>query len=333
MLSESLLMVGIGLISYAFYKWATLRNDYFVKRNLPFRKPAFLFGSITGLYSAKYTAPGFTQMVYNWFPNDKLFGVFTFRKPVLVVRDPDLLKQLAVKDSDHFEDHSALGDEDTEDLFTNGLFFMSGQRWRDMRNTLSPVFTGSKLRQMFELVTECADDMTKHLIKLSAGGGKIEIEIKDLFSRYTNDVIATCAFGIRVNSFENPENEFIVHGKKSQDISGTLSILKMVFIKVFPLIARTLNLQILSTTVSNFFTSMVIGTMVERKKRGIIRPDLINLLMQVRQGNFTEKQTTERSTNDGFAAVEESDIGRITLNRHWKDVELVSQVIWVNLIS
>lgn len=32
MLSELLLAIGVGLIAYAFFKWATLNNDYFVQR-------------------------------------------------------------------------------------------------------------------------------------------------------------------------------------------------------------------------------------------------------------------------------------------------------------
>lgn len=58
-----------------------------------------------------------------------------------------------------------------------------------MRSTLSPAFTGSKMRQMFELVSECADDVVEHFAKQSSEG-KINVEMKDFFSRYANDVIA-----------------------------------------------------------------------------------------------------------------------------------------------
>lgn len=73
-----------------------------------------------------------------------------------------------------------------------------------MRATLSPAFTGSKMRLMFELVADCADDVVKHFLKKIENGEKIEVEMKDFFTRYTNDNIASCAFGLKINSFADP---------------------------------------------------------------------------------------------------------------------------------
>jgi hypothetical protein len=45
------------------------------------------------------------------------------------------------------------------------------------------------------------------------------LELKDLYTRYTNDVIATAAFGIGNDSLKNPTNEFYVMGQKAFKIS------------------------------------------------------------------------------------------------------------------
>lgn len=330
MLSELLLAVGIGLIVYAFYKWVTLNNDYFAIRNLPFKKPSFLLGSTGGFFLGRYAGPEFGKMIYNMFPNEKMYGLFEFRTPLVVVRDPELVKQLAVKDFDHFEDHRSFIDPNIDELFGSGLFMMKGQKWRDMRGTLSPAFTGSKMRQMFELVTECADGMANYFVKQSAGGKKIDLEMKELFSRYTIDMIASCAFGIRVNSFENPENDFFTMGKKFLNFGGPLLMFRFLFMRVAPWLAKKLNIQFISSAVSKFFTSIVIDTMDERKKRGIFRPDMINILMQVRQGKLTAEAASDQIANiqkdsAGFATVEESDIGKKAPLRQWTDNELVAQ--------
>lgn len=36
---------------------------------------------------------------------------------------------------------------------------LHGEEWRQMRATLSPAFTGSKMRLMLDLVSDCADDI------------------------------------------------------------------------------------------------------------------------------------------------------------------------------
>lgn len=134
--------------------------------------------------------------------------MFIFRSPLLVIRDPEIIKQLAVKDFDHFANHREfLFTAEVEPLMGNSLFMMQDQKWRDMRATLSPAFTGSKMRLMFQLVQESAEDAVKVLLnevvlRKSQGKGNYEPELKDIFTRCMTDVIATTAFGIQVKSYE-----------------------------------------------------------------------------------------------------------------------------------
>lgn len=71
--------------------------------------------------------------------------------------------------------------------------------------------------------------------------------------------------------------------------------------------------------------------MDERKKRGIVRHDMINILMKVRQGKLNEEADADQKENAqidsaGFAAVEESDVGRKVSKHQWSDTELIAQV-------
>lgn len=43
-----------------------------------------------------------------------MFGFYQFRKPLIMVKDPDLLKTIMVKDFDHFTDRNPLGTSDPE---------------------------------------------------------------------------------------------------------------------------------------------------------------------------------------------------------------------------
>lgn len=260
--------------------------------------------------------------------------MFVFRDPYVVVRDPELIKRFTVKDFDYFEDHRALVDADADELFGNSLFMMKGQKWRDMRATLSPAFTGSRMREMFELVTECADDMAKYLVKRTNEGKKIDFEMKELFCRYTNDVIASCAFGIRVNSLEDPNNEFFAAGRKITSggkFAQMMIAFILIFLRVMPRLAKKLNIQMMPASVRKFISKVVTDTMDERQKRGIFRPDMINILMKVRQGEITYDEAADQMENfqkdsAGFATVEESNIGRKRPQRRWNDAEIMSQV-------
>lgn len=70
MIGEILLFAAISLISYAFYKWATINNDFFEHRNIKFMKPKFLVGNTGGLFFNRYTAIAFAQKLYQAFPDE-----------------------------------------------------------------------------------------------------------------------------------------------------------------------------------------------------------------------------------------------------------------------
>lgn len=244
-----------------------------------------------------------------------------------MVRDPELIKQLAIKDFDHFEDHRSFLDDNTDVLFGNSLFMLKGAKWRDMRATLSPAFTGSKMRQMFDLVSECANDMSNYFLKQVANGETIKYEMKDLFSRYTNDVIASCAFGFKVNSMENKDNEFYVTGKQLANFGSLRRGIKLLFLKTVPWAMKFLDIQFIEKDVARFFKSMVLDTMALREEKAIFRPDMVNLLMNVRKGIVHNGAAEDKAhgEQEGFATVEESHIGKVTVRREWTDDEIVAQ--------
>ncbi|KAJ8916093.1 hypothetical protein NQ315_004459, partial [Exocentrus adspersus] len=49
----------------------------------------------------------------------------------------------------------------------------------------------------------------------------IELEMKNVFSRYTNDVIANCAFGIKCDSLKEKTNQFYTMGEALTVPKGT----------------------------------------------------------------------------------------------------------------
>jgi cytochrome P450 family 9 len=61
-----------------------------------------------------------------------------------MLRDPEIIKKLTIKDFDHFMDHRSLIPEEIDQMITKTLPVLRGQKWRDMRSTLSPAFTGLK---------------------------------------------------------------------------------------------------------------------------------------------------------------------------------------------
>lgn len=56
--------------------------------------------------------------------------MFQFMTPVFLVRDPQLIKRMTVKDFDYFMDHKVIISEDLDALFGKALISLTGQKWK-----------------------------------------------------------------------------------------------------------------------------------------------------------------------------------------------------------
>lgn len=78
------------------------------------------------------------------------------------------------------------------------------------------------MKLMFTLMDDCAQRFATYFKK--QGKDSLEVELKDVCSRFTNDVIATTAFGIECNSLEHRTNEFYMMGKDITNFTGWRSL-------------------------------------------------------------------------------------------------------------
>lgn len=271
----------------------------------------------------------FADVVYEQyfsFPGTRYIGLYQFWFPMFLVKDPDLIKLMTVKDFDHFSDHVQFIPENLEPLWEKNLLALNGQKWKDMRATLSPSFTGSKMKLMFVLMQECAKEYSERLLKDCPENP--EYEMRDLFSRFANDVIATTAFGIKVNSYTERNNEFYVMGRSVTNFSGIWNNLKFFIFTLLPSVAKFFEIGFFPRKPAKFFTKLVIETLRTREQQGIVRPDMIHLLMEARKGR--DKEDVVPETETGFATVQESEIGKakkVQTKEKLTDIDICAQAL------
>ncbi|RZC35461.1 p450 domain containing protein, partial [Asbolus verrucosus] len=296
-------------------------HKYWVKRGVRQGTPVFVLGDNWGTVLRKQSFAEMVEMVYNMWPNARYSGFYQFLLPTLLLRDPELIKQVTVKDFDHFVDHRSFIPEDSDPLWGKNLFSLTGQRWREMRTTLSPAFTSSKMKYMFSLISQSGERFVNHFLKKNED--IITVEMKDTFTRFTNDVIANTAFGIECDSLGDRNNEFYLMGKEATDFSGLWKNLKFFGYFLMPKVYKLLKVKLFSSKVSDFFTRLVKTNIDSREKRGVVRPDMIHLLLEARKHGLKHEES--QSVQDtGFATVEESEIGR---NPKSAKVEITDQDI------
>ncbi|KAF5306323.1 hypothetical protein FQA39_LY09021 [Lamprigera yunnana] len=315
------LIILLGVLTAIIYFYLIKPLNYWKERNVPYERPLPIFGNSLGLITKKFSNAEFFAHLYNKFPDTRYTGAFNFGLPFLVIRDPELMKRIFVKDFDTFPQHTPFISKDVDPLWNKNLFAMEdAEEWHELRATLSPSFTSSKIKAMFILMRECSRQFSNHFLKQ---GESIEVDLKDCFGKFANDVIATTAYGITCDSLSNPNNEFYVTAKQLNDFTGIKGFLFLLNL-LSPTLAKFIKTPVFSKQAVAFFYSVVKETIKVRKEKGIVRMDMLHLLMEAQKGSLKYEENQDDLPEAGFAAVEESNIGKTQKPRK---MEITDEII------
>lgn len=264
---------------------------YWRGRRVPYIETMPVLGVFWPLFFRRKSMAELTQYLYYACPGSKYFGCMDMNKPVLLIKDPEIVREITVKSFDFFLNHRSFVEPDFDPILSKNIFSLTDDRWREMRTTLSPTFTASKMKYMFQLVDKCAIDFVQYL--KDHNDITEDVDLKDVYTRYTNDVIATAAFGVSVNSLEDRNNEFYLNGKDASSFDGFGKTVKFIGARMFPKILRFFGQTFLSARADKFFKTLVYDTVTKRDQEGIVRPDMIHLLMQARNNKHGMQMTSD----------------------------------------
>nr|CAB3235800.1 cytochrome P450 CYP3-like member 2 [Phallusia mammillata] len=128
-----------------------------------------------------------------------VYGTYTGWAPRIVISDPDILKQIMIKEFNIFYDRQKSLLKISGEVLNNGLTNISGNKWRRVRHTMSPLFSTVKLRSMMRVLDTCADVMVDNL-STSCKENNGVFDSKGVFGKFALDAICSAAFGVNVNS-------------------------------------------------------------------------------------------------------------------------------------
>ncbi|CRL05219.1 CLUMA_CG018250, isoform A [Clunio marinus] len=283
-----LIIEKVALIYYWFKKKLSFwENHGFL--SVPGKIP---FGSIGEMGRKEHSCVVLKQFYDKFKDKTPAVGVYFLAQPVLIPTDLELLKDVFVRHFDTFHDRGFYVNE-RDDPLTGHLFFVSGQRWKDLRAKLSPTFTSGKIKMMFGTVSDICDRMIDFI--KSTANPKGDVEMKEVLSSFTTEVISSVAFGLETKSLGNPNNEF---RKMADEIFNPpwYETIKMIFMNNFPSVAKYLKLRISSKKTTDFFMGVIQNTMNYRKENNIQRNDFLQLMIEMKN-NGNEISDNEIAAN------------------------------------
>ncbi|CAG2172267.1 unnamed protein product, partial [Oppiella nova] len=268
---------------HSFSSWKNALS-YWKDRQISGPKPIPIFGNVL---SPVLKARPYVEM--EWYKKyGKLFGVFNMGKPCLTVADPELIKQILVKDFHSFRNRRTPPGGNR--VTAKSMLSARDDDWKRVRAIASPTFTSGKMRKMYALINHCCEDFIDSLDK-DVSNGMNEVELKQLMGAYTMDVIASCAFATKTNTYADPNNPFTTKANNlftAPIWKGMLQLLLPSFIVNSDIYRRTLN-----ASDSDFFVDFSRSLIQKRKKNNEKHNDFLQLLMDVERSDGDIREASD----------------------------------------
>ncbi|KAH8354947.1 hypothetical protein KR093_002666, partial [Drosophila rubida] len=279
MSTEFLLL--IATLAIIFYIWQRRTYTYWQRLGIKSITPTLIFGNTRKFLTAQVSFFDQIHVLHNTpgFEKEPLMGIYLLHRPALIIKDLELIKTVMIKKFNYFTNRALQTDPHRDPLGYNNLFFVRNPEWKDLRNKISPVFTSGKIKQMYPLMVEIGHDLETYLDKLPEVS---TLAIKNVCARFTTDLIATIAFGVKANSLRDTDSEFFTYNKAIFDVNWSRGI-DFAIIFMLPALASLARAKVFSKKTSDFIRRSITYVLEEREKSGLLRRDLVDTLLALKR--------------------------------------------------
>lgn len=156
-------VVAVIAVHYVYLLW---NSDYWKKRGVFAPDPRALLGNLPGQFTGKRSQMYEIDDLYKKYKGTHGYiGIYNFREPRLLVLDPEILKDIMIKYFKHFQGTEMNGiiDKESDPLFGNHPFVLTGEAWKTKRAEVSPAFSNSRIKAIYPITQEVLGKMVNYI--------------------------------------------------------------------------------------------------------------------------------------------------------------------------
>lgn len=276
----STIISGLLVFLVALVVYSKHALSYWKRRGVPSVPATIPLGNMKDLLVMKKNTLEVLQDLYDearanaW----RHIGIYFFLRPIYLPRDPEIIKRILQSDFDSFTNRGFYYNE-RDDPLSGHLFTLDVGKWKPLRQKFTQTFTSGQMKIMFQTLTEVGDTLEEVMEQHS---NKKPLDARDTVARFTTDIIASCAFGIKCNTLVNPDTDFRKYGRLTF-ANNAENYSKVVLMQAFSAnFLRALRVKLINNEVSKFFKSVVYDTIKYREENNVYRKDFMHLLLQLK---------------------------------------------------
>ncbi|XP_053472294.1 cytochrome P450 3A30-like isoform X1 [Ictalurus furcatus] len=237
----ALIVILISLILLYGY-WP---HSFFKRLGVPGPKPVPFFGNMLEYRKGIHN---FDMECFQKY--GRVWGIYEARQPSICILDTEIIKTVLIKECySLFTNRRSLR---LQGPLYDAVTIAEDEDWKRIRSVLSPSFTNGRLKEMFEIMKSHSRSLVENLEKTSERGESADI--REFFGAYSMDVVTSTAFGVDINSLNNPKDPFVTNFKKllKFDLLNPLFLTSALFPFITPVLEK-MGISIFPTAVTNFF--------------------------------------------------------------------------------
>lgn len=265
--------------AFWFYYWITKNYIYWVKQGVPCVKPEFPFGNISDMVMMRKTAGEVYRNIYRTFTGLPAVGFYKLREPALILRDPGLINRVMVKEFNIYPDNDFEVAREVDPLLAINPFVAKSPGWKNIRSIQLPSQTSSKIKLMVPAFISCCNKMIAYIKDNQSKAH----EAKTISAYYTGDTVASCAFGLKSNSFSDSEPGFAAITKGEVFGSNYWDNFSILCAIVAPTIGKLFKLRVIHKEVEDYFIKVINSASDYRIKNGIRKNDFLQQLIDTNE--------------------------------------------------
>ncbi|XP_018378335.1 PREDICTED: cytochrome P450 6j1-like [Trachymyrmex cornetzi] len=287
----------------AFYFYLTRNYKYWQKRGIPYVDGALPgFGNMLPVILMKTDISELCLKIYNDNKGRSMVGLYDFMSPALMVLEPELVKTIVQTNYSSFAKNAIDIDPNLDPLLAHNPFVLTGENWAHNRKRMTYAFSSMRLKMLLESVKQVCTTFENYMNE-KLNNNQTEFELKNLFARYTAQVVAAAGFGVDGFCFDD-EKKDMSFKKLGQAIFEPSLRNSIVFAVTFlvPSLNKIFKLGVIPKHVDNFFRTLVTELMEQRRKDGIPRNDFLHLMAELERAEG-EKFDNEMLTGQAMSFV------------------------------
>nr|AHW57322.1 CYP321F1 [Chilo suppressalis] len=219
--------------------------------------------------------------MYRKYRDEPAVGFSTLFTPSLFVIDPKNVQY--VMQGPMFIDRGI--DYHKEDYLADNILFMSGVRWKLMRQKMTPLFTPIKLKNMYYIIEKRTQDFIQYLHK---NPEKQKGNTFNMLSTFCCNAIGDAVFGVSyASTFISPFLDITRKAFSSNwwtDIRFTIS-------SVSPTIFKALKITFFKQF-EQFFIGAMKQVFRQREKEGVKRHDFADMCLSLQKSGVMKHEET-----------------------------------------